>query len=79
MSGEVRLSSGQLARIYEGRVEVVPPSIHHYKLVAEHSTGGELTACCFGYDSLIDFLKQLELLDYRLSYVKRIAGEVPPL
>lgn len=74
---EIQLATGQMARMSEGRVHIVPHAEHHYKLVAEHKTTGELQACCGDYDGLIIFLKQLEKLDYRLRCLERMPGEVP--
>lgn len=79
---EVRLNSGQLVRINDGVVEVItppPPAEHHFKMTVEHLTSGHLEAACGNYDGLIEFLKQLEQLDYRLASLERQVGEVPKI
>ena len=75
----IQLSTGQTARINEGRVEVVTSPTHHYCLTVEHKQSGELSARSGAYDDLISFLKQLEGLDYRLRSLERVTGEVPPI
>ncbi len=74
----IQLTTGQTARITEGRV-LPPPAEHHYKLTVEHRVSGELAARSGSYDDLIPFLKQLEEMDYRLRSLEREPGVVPQI
>jgi hypothetical protein len=75
---EIRLNSGQLARVVPGgTVEILPepiPSTYTYKLVAIHpDMPTPLTARAENYTQLIQFFLQLEHMGYFLNNLERVA------
>lgn len=80
----VRLGSGQLAQMQEGgTVRVITPKEipqHHFRMsVANRRKHDEAVTEVRSatYDALVQFLKQLEKLDYLLLNIERIDGPVP--
>ncbi len=67
MSGEIRLSSGQKARLSGGVLEVVSGKRLQYRLTVEHRDGGQLVARSQDQKALLGFLGDLERLDYELQ------------
>lgn len=84
ISAKVRLETGQLAQIHEGTVRVISPTElppHHFMMSVSHLTSehkeGVAKVRAVNYESLLQFLKQLENLDYLLLNIERIEGAVP--
>jgi hypothetical protein len=76
--GEVRLGSGQLAQLSPGgTVRVVQREPYHQLSVAHRRDPATpvLHAHSATYEALIDFLKQLEVLDYQLLDLRRVTSE----
>lgn len=77
---EIRLNSGQLAQVVPGgTIEILPepppPDTFHYQMTAYHAqTLKPLLANADDYNSLIQFLKQLEPMGYTLTQIERIAN-----
>ena len=67
MSEEIRLPSGQLARLRAGRVEVLPDGGKHYELTVRHREGSKMVARSRDYGELLAFLHQTERLSYELQ------------
>jgi hypothetical protein len=76
---EVRLTTGQVARMQDGVVAVVEAATkepaHHYKMTAQHAVSGSLLdiraaehAVCMG------FLAQLEAIGYAMRNMVRMPG-----
>jgi len=82
-SAEVRLGSGQLARMHEGTVRVIAPKelpTYHFLMNVAHidqHTEPVTAVRAPNYEALVQFLKQLEKLDYLLLNIERVDGEVP--
>lgn len=82
--GEIRLGTGQRAQLVPGgTINVVPQDKlpeHHFLMVVAHRRDFEKPTTqvqSATYDALVDFLKQLERIDYLLVSIERIQGAVP--
>ena len=74
----ITLSTGQTATLEEGVMRVTesatPPPPHHYKMTAQHRSGGLLDVRCAEIDEAMAFLKQLLPLGYELRNIVRVGG-----
>jgi len=88
--GEVRLNSGQLARMSAGgTIQVIEASKekdteYHFRMTVTHKddigkprplNAKPTQASCADYDILIAFLKQLEGCDYVMTNLERVPGK----
>jgi hypothetical protein len=82
--GEIRLGTGQIAQLQPGGTinvvshDKVPE--HHFCMAVAHRRDFETPVTqvwSTTYDALVDFLKQLEALDYLLVSIERIDGIIP--
>jgi hypothetical protein len=77
----ITLPTGQTATLEEGvmRVTTSVPSAspHHYKMTAQHQSGGLLDVRCAEIDEAMAFLKQLKGLGYELRNVVRVPRVKP--
>ena len=67
MTDEIRLSSGQMARLKGGVLEVVGGKRPQYRLTVEHRDGGQLIARSPNQAALLGFLGDVERLHYSLQ------------
>ena len=74
---KIRLPTGQLAKLNEGRVEVISEP-QQYRLVTYHSQGQQLVARSRTYANLLPFLTQLEALGYQLRSLELLEPEPGP-
>ncbi len=80
---EVRLTTGQMARMESGVVSVVvqaaakEPAPHHYKMTVQHPTGGMLDVRAAEHGACMAFLAQLESLGYAMRNMVRMPGVSP--
>lgn len=76
---EVRLTTGQIARMESGVVSVVPaaatePAPHHYKMTVQHPLGSLLDVRAGEHGACMLFLAQLEKLGYAMRNMVRMPG-----
>ena len=76
---EVRLTTGQIARMEAGVVSVVQaaakePAPHHYKMTVQHPTGSLLDVRSAEHGDCMRFLAQLESLGYAMRNMVRMPG-----
>lgn len=73
---DITLETGQTARLEAGIVQVQKrvPVPHHYRLTAQHKSGGLVDVRCSEYDAAVAFLKQLEALGYAMRSLSRVEG-----
>lgn len=81
--GEIRLGSGQRAKLDEGTVKIVPPELppepqqFHFcmNVACGQDTATAVMHVYSGtYSALVAFLNQLEAIDYSLINIERIEG-----
>jgi hypothetical protein len=75
---EVRLTTGQVARMQSGVVSVVETPAkepaHHYKMTVQHPTGGLCDVRAAEHGACMLFLGQLEKLGYAMRNMVRMPG-----
>jgi hypothetical protein len=75
---EVRLTTGQIARMQGGVVSVVETPAkeqpHHYKMTVQHPTGSLLDVRAGEHGACMLFLAQLEPLGYAMRNMVRMPG-----
>jgi hypothetical protein len=75
---EVRLTTGQVARMQGGVVSVVETPAkepaHHYKMTVQHPTGGLCDVRAAEHGACMLFLGQLEKLGYDMRNMVRMPG-----
>jgi hypothetical protein len=75
---EVRLTTGQMARMQDGVVSVVEAATkeqpHHYKMTVQHPTGSLLDVRAAEHGACMLFLGQLEKLGYDMRNMVRMPG-----
>jgi hypothetical protein len=79
MMDEVRLTTGQTARLQDGVVSVVEAPAkeqpHHYKMTAQHPVSGSLLDVrAAEHGACMLFLAQLERLGYAMRNMVRMPG-----
>ena len=69
----ITLATGQTATLEEGVMRVTAPAPpHHYKMTAQHKSGGLLDVRCARAEEAMAFLAQLEPLGYTLRNIVRV-------
>jgi hypothetical protein len=75
---EVRLTTGQIARMQDGVVAVVGAATkepaHHYKMTVQHPTGSLLDVRAAEHGTCMLFLAQLERLGYAMRNMAHMPG-----
>jgi hypothetical protein len=79
MMDEVRLTTGQTARLHDGVVSVVEAPAkerpHHYKMTVQHPASGSLLDVrAAEHGACMAFLAQLEALGYAMRNMVRMPG-----
>jgi recombinational DNA repair protein (RecF pathway) len=84
MMDEVRLTTGQMARMQDGVVSVVEaaakerdPVPHHYKMTVQHPSGSLCDVRAAEHGACMLFLAQLERLGYAMRNMVRMPGAAP--